>query len=403
MAIENFIAGLNPRTAFFILFLGALSAFLWKDRNQIERNYILFYRRTKRGLNLIDRIAKRAPKFWKYYGAAAVISGVISIAASFGLTAQMFFEMFRTQTVQNGPSLIAPGLSGDVSFQPGISFIPIEYWLFAIGILSLVHEFSHGIVARTEGFNLNSVGWAIFGIFPAAFVEPEGEQMFPGEEGEGSEDQELWHGGNWYSRLKVLCAGSFANYLTAALFVLMAMGVSTAATTPETVGYMGISFGLNEAGDLGYAAQEGYPAYASGMRNGTLESINGQQITSVEQLRNLSEGLQPNETVVLETSEGTFEFMTTENTVERLKTGLEPYAAGLNWLTSGLLTVGMLNLLIGLFNMLPIKPLDGGWALEALVENYLGEDRSHYIDKLSIAMWALLLATLAVTISGTII
>lgn len=403
MAIENFIAGINPRTAFFVLFLGALSAFLWKDRNQIQRHYILFYRRTKKGLNLIDRIAARAPRFWKYYGAAAVVTGVISIAASFGLTAQMFFEMFRTQTMQNGPSLIAPGLSGDVSFQPGVSFIPIEYWLFAIGILSVVHEFSHGIVARTEGFNLNSVGWAIFGIFPAAFVEPEGEQMLPGEEGDGDEDQELWHGGNWYSRLKVLCAGSFANYLTAAVFVLLAIGVSTGATTPETVGYMGISFGLTDGGELGYAAQEGYPAYESGLRNGTLEAINGQNITSVDDLQNFSEGLQPNQSVTLETSEGTFQFQTTQNTVSRLKEGLDQYAGFLNWFTTGLYTVGMLNLLIGLFNMLPIKPLDGGWALEALIENYLGEDRTHWVNKLSLAMWALLLTTLAVTIGSSVI
>lgn len=402
MTVENFLAGIDARTAFFVLFLGGLSAFLWWDRNRIERHYILFYRRTKRGLGLIDRIAKRAPRFWKYYGAAAVVTGVISIAVSFGLTAQMFFEMFRTQTIQNGPSLIAPGLSGDVSFQPGVSFVPIEYWLFAIGVLSLVHEFSHGIVARTEGFNLNSVGWAIFGIFPAAFVEPEGEQMLPGEDG-GDEDRELWHGGNWYSRLKVLCAGSFANYLAAALFVLLAMGVSSAATVPETTGYMGISFGLNQQGELGYIAQEGFPAYEAGMRNGTIESINDRNVSTVERLRNFSEDLKPNETLVVETSEGTFEFETTQNTVSRIREGLTPHAGFLNWLTSGLLTVGFLNLMIGLFNMLPIKPLDGGWALESLIENYLGEEKSHYVDKLSIAMWALLLTTLAVTIGAMVI
>lgn len=398
MPLENFIAGMNPRTAFFIVFVTVLSVFLWKDRDQIERHYILFYRRTRRGINLIDRIARKAPRFWKYYGTAGIVFGLISLLISLGLTAHMFFDMFATQSLQNGPSLIAPGLSGDVSFQPGVSFIPIEYWLFGIAVVSLVHEFSHGIVARTEGFNLNSVGWAIFGIFPAAFVEPEGEEMFPGEEDDEVEgSSQHWKGGNWYSRLKVVCAGSFANYITALLFILMATGVSAAATVPQTTGYMGIQFGLSD-GNLTYQAQEGYPAYESGMRNGTMESINGQPINSVQDLRNLSETLKPGDRVTIVTSEGEFSFEADENTVTRLRPELDEYAGGLNWLTSGLFTVGLLNLLIGLFNMLPVKPLDGGWAIDALMENYMDDEKVEYLDRFSIVVWALLLTTLAASI-----
>lgn len=402
MALENILQGINPRTVFFVIFVTALSVFLWKDRNQIHRHYILFYRRTKKGLKLIDNIASRYPRFWKFYGSAGVLVGLISIAVSLGLTGQMFFEIFKTQSIENGPSLIAPGLSGDVSFQPGVSFIPIEFWLLGIGILSVVHEFSHGIVARTEGFELNSVGWAIFGIFPAAFVEPKGEQMLPGEEGETEGSEKHWQGGNWMSRLKVLCAGSFANYLTAALFLLFAFGVGAAATVPQTTGYMGISFGVSN-GSMIYQAQEGYPAYESGMRNGILESINGQSMESIDDLRNVSENLHPGDTVTVESSEGRFTFEADKNEVSRLRESLEPYSGVLNWFTSMLFTVGLLNVLIGLFNMLPIKPLDGGWAVEALIEQYIGEEKTVYLNRFSLVGWALLLATLAVTIGSSII
>ncbi|MFB6292069.1 MAG: site-2 protease family protein, partial [Candidatus Nanohaloarchaea archaeon] len=282
---------LTPRLVFLIVLVGGLAAFLWWDREKIERHYFIFFRRTAHGIDFIDRISRRFPRFWNYYGWAGVVTGFLSVAVAAVLITRTIGKMVVTRSVENGPSLVLPGLVSQNQFQAGVSFVPIEYWVIGVGILMVVHEMSHGIVARAEDFELNSVGWIIVGILPGAFVEPKGENMLPGDEENIDPDTGMWEQGTWKQRLKVLGAGSFANYLTAALFMGLAFGATTAATQPSDVFYM---------------AEQGYPAHDSGMRNGTLVRIDGHRIDSVADLQNASSGIEVNETVPIWTSEGNF-------------------------------------------------------------------------------------------------
>ncbi|MBC5792709.1 MAG: site-2 protease family protein [Nanohaloarchaea archaeon] len=381
----------NPRLIFFVLFTAGLAAFLWLDREKVQRHFIIFYRRTQRGISFIDRTAKRFPRFWNAYGWAGVLTGIISIFGSLALVGYTFFDIFQTQSLQNGPSLILPGIVAENQFNPGVSFIPVEYWIASIAVLMIVHEFSHGIVARAEDFELNSVGWGIMGIFPIAFVEPKGEGMLPGADVD--EDVEgHWHQGNWKQRIKVLCAGSFANYLTAALFLGGSLAFTAFLTVPSGVFY---------------DAQQGYPAMDAGMDNGTINQINGQDIETLEDLENAASDLEVNDTVNIWSSEGNFTFQTVNKEGEQggymgvnigqtqvMKSAYSGYSGILNWFNNLLLTVGFLNFLIGMFNMLPLKPLDGGWTVDAVLEKFAGEGSRSVLDAFSILGWILLLGTM---------
>lgn len=388
----------NPRLIFAALFLAGLSALLWLDRKNVNRHFILFYRRTDRGLELIDRIASKFPRFWKFYGAAGVVTGLLSIVAVAILVGYTFFDMFTSGTAQDGPALVLPGLGSEATWQAGASFIPVEYWVLGIAVLMFVHEMSHGIIARTEGFEINSVGWIVLGIIPGAFVEPKGENMLPGGDGEVTESTTIWEGGDWKSRLKVLCAGSWANYLTAALFMVLAFGVSSAVAEP---------------GDLFYQAEEEFPAYDEGMMNGTLIAVNGVKVSSVEDLQRETENVQPGDQVELWTSEGNFTVTTVEREgfeggyigirmgqTQEIKPQYEPYQSGLQWFVSLLYTVGLLNFLIGLFNMLPIKPLDGGLSVETLIMEFWDEDKVSYLNTFSLLGWALILGSIILALVG---
>lgn len=386
---------ITPRLIFLIVFVGGLAAFLYWDRDKISRHYILFYRRTKRGIVFIDRIAKKSPRFWNLYGWAGVVTGFLSLGVATVLIGQSFFKMLSTKSVEQGPGLVLPGLVSQNQFQAGVSFIPVEYWVVGVGILMFVHEMSHGIVARTEGFEINSVGWIIFGILPGAFVEPKGENMLPGDESNQDDTTGMWEQGNWKSRLKVLGAGSFANYITGAIFLLLATGMTSAITGPSPVYYQ---------------ADKGLPAYDSGMRNGSLVEVNDQKIESVNDLISVSNSIEVNQTVDVWTSEGNFSVkaikkegrdggyigirVTQANT---LKEPYDQYQGLLQWFTSMIFTVGLLNILIGLFNMLPIKPLDGGLMAETLIKEF-AEDRMHYLHTLSLVGWALLLGSIVTAI-----
>jgi hypothetical protein len=391
----------SPRLVFIAAFVSLIGLYVWKDK-KLERHAILFIRRTEKGIEEIDRIAKRFPRFWNYYGWAGVATGIISIFAAAAMIGYTIFDMVLNQSAQSGPSLIAPGLTSSAEFQPGVSFIPAEYWVASILVLMTVHELSHGIVARAEDIEIRSVGWVILGILPlGAFVEPEGEKMLPSDDEEKEAQKATWDVGSWKSRLKVLCAGSFANYITAAFFFLLVTGVTAGISHQESTGYMGVQIGENESGVI-YYAQEGYPAYESGLRNGTLNSINGVEINTAKDLLSVSENIRPNQTINLSSSEGEFSFETVEEEVRRINDSLEEYSGALDWFTSLLMTVSLLNLLIGLFNMVPIKPLDGGLVLETFTTEFLGEEYVGTVNKFSLGIWAILLTGIILGLGTTL-
>ena len=383
----------NPRMIFLIAITLGITAYLYIERKKFDREGIAFLRRTEKGIDTIDRIAKRFPRFWKLYAGVGVITGFLSIIGSFGSITYGLFQSILTRSVENGPSLVLPGAVSQNQFQAGVSLIPVEYWITGVAATVVVHELSHAIVAKLEGFNIKSIGYGFLAIIPIGFVEPEGDESLENGIAEAG-----WTGGDWKSRIKVLCAGSFANYVTAGIFVLLALGFTAAITTTMSTGYIGISVYDNQS--IGYQAQEGYPAAESGLTNGTLYSINDQEINSLEDLRNVSNSIQPGEEVTMNTSEGVQTVTAGEQRISRIKSGLTDYRAGLSWFINLLFTIAFLNFAIGLFNMLPIVPLDGGLTLQTLVERYLGEDKVKYVGTFSIAMWALLILTIAVSIIG---
>lgn len=373
-----------PLRAYFLGFMVALIAFLmFLDRKNVERHYILFYRRTKRGIEYIDRIARAAPRFWNYYGWGGVAAAAVTIPVSLGTIAYTFYIVLFERATDQGPSLIAPGIGAQPDIQAGVSFIPAEWWFIGIAVLMVAHELSHGIIARAEGFEINSVGWIVLGIIPGAFVEPKGENMLPGDESNQDSSTGLWEQGKWTSNLKVLAAGSWANYITGAVFALLAIGLAQGATVPESTGYIGIQISSVDNGSLDYVAQQGFPAYESGMRNGTLVSINAVDIDQVEDISNFSEELQPADPVTIETTDGTFTMEAANRTVREIRPSVEQYSSGLQWLEQGLWIIVMLNVLIGLFNMAPLKPLDGGHMVATLISRFGSDEWIPVFDRIS--------------------
>lgn len=399
--------GLNIRAIFFIVFISAVAYLIWRDRENVQRESILFFRRTERGVEIIDRIAKKLPRFWKVYGWTGVALAILSIPLVLYQVVLSISIMVSSGSTEAGPSLILPGTGSHATFQSGASFIPVEYWVISIAVIMFVHELSHGIVARSEDFEINSVGWIVLGFIPGAFVEPKGENMLPGEERDSS--QGLWDQGSWTSRLKVLSAGSFANYLTALVFLLVGMFVFTSTTMPTGVEYV---------------AQNGGPANMTGMNSGVIYSIDGRRVRHTSELLNVSGGINPGETVSLWTSEGNFSvvaeqgnrsdhgyigiymfkdrgFIPTLRAMVRnsheLRPGYKKYRAGLEWIIPMFEIVALLNFLIGFFNMLPAKPLDGGQVVDTFLERFRPSMRK-YLNYWSLAVWAVLIASLLISI-----
>lgn len=417
MVAASIFSSLDPQLVFLIVFVSLLGVFLYRDRNKIERHYFIIYRRTEKGLDLIDNIAEAVPRFWNVYGWAGVVTGFLSLVIGSVVFLQGVSSTIRNPASGQGASLLLPGLVEQNQFQAGISFVPIEYWVVGIGILMVVHEMSHGIVARAEGFELNSVGWVVMGILPGAFVEPKGENMLPGDESNEDPDTGMWEQGNWKQRLKVLGAGSFANYVTGAIFLIAGMAMMSGVSTPS---------------DVHYVANPNYSAYDEGLRNGTLIQINGEEIEDNRDVMQVSDSLEVNDTIRVWSSEGNFTFQasrdpdTSKGLIQRISESIglkevedaakrgyigigvrqfnviddrfTEYEGVLSWFISMIQTIGLLNILIGLFNMLPVKPLDGGMMFETVMERFY-PDNVKAVNSVALVGWALILGSMVIAIA----
>ena len=94
------------------------------------------------------------------YNAASIFSNSIAFALSSILG--------HPQT-----SLLSSQLPGVAPVIPGID-IPLVAGIASLAIILIIHEFSHGILARISRIRLKSIGLLLFGVIPVgAFVEPD--------------------------------------------------------------------------------------------------------------------------------------------------------------------------------------------------------------------------------------
>jgi membrane-associated protease RseP (regulator of RpoE activity) len=332
-----------------------------KKRN-IEVGPGILMWRTKRGLNFIDNTAKAHKSGWRTFGTAAVIVGfafMVFMLVNLILNAALIIT--RPAVAPPGVRLVIPGLT-----------IPLLEGLIAILSVLLVHEFAHGFVLRAQGLPTKSVGAMVFIAIPGAFVEP---------------DEKRLKKAPVMQRLRVYGAGSFANILLA----LVCLSILLVAVVPRPGVYV-------------WETAENTPAYGvlqPGMR---LFSINGVQMNEWDDFHNFMDNTHPGDNLTIVTNENTFiitltsseenenlgylglvlisaisrsDFINPLFTLAAISYGImgyplfHPYCndSFLPWPIVSLLTwIFLLNFAIGLFNMLPAIPLDGGYILEGIVE-----------------------------------
>lgn len=153
---------------------------------------------------LISSILLRAT-FW-YLSVLEGIFGLLAIVVS--PLIENALAITSGQSTMPGVSPIIPWVeAGRWGFVvPGLGiFVPLVYGLIALILLLIVHEFSHGILARVHGLDLKSTGLLTLGPLPiGAFVEP---------------DEEKFKKSDSIVKMRVLSMGSFAN-LTLAIVCL---------------------------------------------------------------------------------------------------------------------------------------------------------------------------------------
>ena len=325
----------------------------------VEVNFPLLMWRTQRLRGFIDRLANRAPRFWKWYmNLGIVISTGFMILMAVAL-------VYSLKTLMDAPtvSLVVPGV--EVPGSP--IFIPLLAGLIAIATVLIVHEFSHGILSRVEKININSIGLLLFAIIPGAFVEPDEEEL-----------NEL----SRPARMRIYVAGSMANLTLAAIAMIIMMVISS-FIVPMVFEDDGVV--INRLTSDGNAINH----MSEGM---VIRSINNLTVNDMASFQKATNTLKPNETVNIHTDQGDYSFQLKSNPMNRslgfmgvqveannvIADGFDnQFYTPLLWilmpLSELLFWIYFLNFAIGTFNLLPMKPLDGGHLLENLLSYIMPE------------------------------
>ncbi len=189
--------------------------------------------RTKRGRQFLDKLSK--PRgFWRIYGNLAIfITTLGMLFMFFTLVLGAFVAIsIRTRPVPIQNMLVLPGLN---------PIIPLWYGIFALAIAIIIHEFTHGILARRVKLKLKSMGVLLCVVPIGAFVEPDEKEM-----------EKL----NQVERARIFAGGPTSNIIFAIIFAGIFSWGFMASLVPAEDGVMVLN------------VSEDYPADMAGIEPG---------------------------------------------------------------------------------------------------------------------------------------
>jgi membrane-associated protease RseP (regulator of RpoE activity) len=355
--------------AFFVV----VAILVYFDRKNVEFKYGLLIRKTRKGKKLIYRLGKKYRKKLQFLGnvAIAVCIGV-SVYSFVSLIGTSYGIFFKPKEVEQSFALVFPTVSG-VKLPGFIVGIPFWYWIVGVFLVLIAHEPMHGLLARAENIRIKSFGVLLLIVLPGAFVEPDEKQI-----------RKL----STVEKLRIYAAGSFGNFLLAAfLFLIIFFGLQPFFFRGSVVyGYLNYTE---------YNMSEPFPAEKVNL-TGAILAIDGEDVESIEDLRRVMDRKKPNQTILIETTEGKYNLTLTKDPKNETRGYMGIFVADYRVLkdeyrrdplkstillstTELLAWILFLNVGIGAANLLPIKPLDGGLIFEEIVKRFFKKEKSKTI------------------------
>ncbi|MEM7825656.1 MAG: site-2 protease family protein [Candidatus Aenigmatarchaeota archaeon] len=342
----------------FFIFIGIFVLF---DRKNIEFKYILLIRRTKKGLKLLDKLAK-FKKFWKGFSMIAIVLCFIMMIDGLRGLIKASLMIISGEIKESLGGLVLPTPTATPVFGPGYIGIPFIFWIIILPTILFPHEIAHGIICRIEKIKVKTVGIILLLILPGAFVEP---------------DEKRIKRSKVLTKLRIFSVGSFANLLVAFLIFVPFLGVGLLPNLiwpTITSGYLRVS-----------EVNSSSPAGKAGIEKGMLiTEINGNKLEisyfdflTGEYLKKYIKEIKPGDIINITANEKLYKIQAEEikeNNSTRAYIGistkldLKCEETTFYFLTNLFTWMWVLNYAVAVFNILSLYPLDGGLILNAIVE-----------------------------------
>jgi len=383
-----------------------LSALLYFKRKQIEfqGRFPFAYAgmiRTQFGIKLMDWGANKFGFILRPLSVAGIYVGFMGMIL-------IVFEVLKSTwmlfTSPNAPASVQPVLPINA---PGFFYVPFLFWILSIFVIAVIHEFSHGVVARLYKIKVKSSGFAFLGILipiiPAAFVEP---------------DEKKLNSHSKKEQLAVFAAGPFSNILFSFLLILLFFpaasgpfeGLTQATNIVDMTAlssemYLVESFAVTDVVEGSAAAIAGIavgdeithldglgPESATDVLS---ELLPGQELTVTVDGDDKILTLQPHSEDSTRGQIGvSFAPITVENPAAIETYGVVGFEA-ITFTVRLFFWIILLGLGIGLFNLVPLGPVDGGRMLLTALRRFFSEQTSQLIWKrTSLVVLALILINL---------
>ncbi len=374
-------------TIALLVLLSGVCLFLVKARKSLQFSSFLrvFYfcmLRTRLGMGVMERWARR-------HEPLLLRAGYVMIPVCFVGMFVMIEELVRGAVILLQQSeALAVGVVLPIQAK-GVFYVPFMYWLLAVLFVMVVHEFGHGIIARAHRVRVKSTGLAFLGaiipIVPGAFVEI---------------DEKALARRSRYTQLSIFAAGPFVNVLFGILFWGAFLFVQPAADG------LFVSDGMRVL-----QVAENSPAAITGMAVGELiKSIDGKSITDVESFDNAFAAKAPGDQITIVTDKATrasrlagaqksYLGVQVEEARHLKESVIASHGLLLPkafvWLVDLLFWLFVLNLGVGLFNLVPLGPIDGGRMFHAVLEHVLRHNHARAVwHATSFVMLAIIVSTL---------
>ncbi len=348
----DIVRAFDLETLSTIAFFAVISILLIKDRRNVEFQYGLIIRRMQKGKRAIDKFVKGRRRALRFIGNIAVCIGIVAAFVS------LYFLIRFTLSLQQAFKIVLPSV-GKISYPEQVMPMPFWYWIVGVFIIIASHETMHAVFARLERVRIKSYGFLLLLFFPiGAFVDPDMKEV--------ARLKPL-------KKLRIFAAGSFGNFIVGLLIFLIF--ISSIKTSNYLIESVGVSFKNTIPGT---------PAHAAGL-NGIIYQIDNESVKDVFDLGLVLSKRPPGSSIMIITSSGEFRLTTIEHPdianasyigIADVKTvykyrfdgGVVPESvvdAMFVWLRL-LFWLFILSVGVGLTNMLPMKPFDGGYIFEEL-------------------------------------
>jgi len=368
---------MNIELIAFFVFIAILTAFLVRNRKKIELQKMLFpmlyfiLYKTKIGLKSMDSLSKKE-RLVKIFTFASVFIGFLGMATICVLLVHNLYKVAFFPSAVSGVGLVLP-------FKvKGAFFVPFFYWIISILVIASIHEFCHGWISRYHGVKIKSSGFAFLSvllpIIPAAFVEPDEKQLAKKKP---------------KAQMQVFAAGPFSNIVLG--FVML--GIFALLAPPAVNSLM--AFG---GANITSISNDSVLIPLNVSVNESVIGINGKNVTFVDDFSEIMQNKTPGEKILLATDKGNYSVALGKNPRnssaaylgvsvaqnKEIKKEVESrYGSFLPnaviWILGLVYWLYLLNIGIGIFNLVPVGPIDGGRMLLIGLEKYFKKEKAKKI------------------------